>query len=85
MMKEFLGNLRRPSNGNLSEPLLKSSKVVSIDHGEDIDVQMERKRVLSGSLNNAILYLRNLRKVLFLSCACKFFQYILAELSFLQL
>ncbi|WJZ94126.1 hypothetical protein VitviT2T_013011 [Vitis vinifera] len=46
------------------EPLLEStSETASIDLDEDIDVQTERNRVLSGSADNAIIYLRNLRKV----------------------
>ncbi|KAK0597531.1 hypothetical protein LWI29_026223 [Acer saccharum] len=46
------------------QPLLKSSSgTVALDLDEDIDVQMERNRVLSGSVDNAIIYLRNLRKV----------------------
>lgn len=50
---------------SLSEPLLQPSAggtVVEID--EDIDVQRERNRVLSGPTDSAIIYLRNLRKVL---------------------
>ncbi|GKU89849.1 hypothetical protein SLEP1_g3933 [Rubroshorea leprosula] len=47
---------------SLVEPLLKSSSETATDD-EDIDVQSERNRVLSGSIGNAILYLRNLRKV----------------------
>ncbi|KAK2651860.1 hypothetical protein Ddye_011716 [Dipteronia dyeriana] len=46
------------------QPLLKSSSgTVALDLDEDVDVQMERNRVLSGSVDNAIIYLRNLRKV----------------------
>ncbi|KAG8371966.1 hypothetical protein BUALT_Bualt12G0017800 [Buddleja alternifolia] len=48
------------SSGSL-EPLLKSSS--GDISGEDIDVQTERNRVLSGGVGNAIVYLRNLRKV----------------------
>ncbi|KAM7263046.1 hypothetical protein ACFE04_000729 [Oxalis oulophora] len=58
-----LTNLRRRDSPSYLESLLQSSKSVSVDHGEDIDVQTERKRVLSGSVDNAIIYLRNLRKV----------------------
>ncbi|KAH9648600.1 ABC transporter A family member 1 [Citrus sinensis] len=46
------------------EPLLQSSSESdTLDLNEDIDVQVERNRVLSGSVDNAIIYLRNLRKV----------------------
>ncbi|XP_058083562.1 ABC transporter A family member 1 isoform X2 [Magnolia sinica] len=46
------------------EPLLNSfSKNVALEVDEDTDVQAERQRVLSGSVDNAIIYLRNLRKV----------------------
>ncbi|CAN1829239.1 ABC transporter A family member 1 [Linum perenne] len=48
------------------EPLLKSPSDYardSQDLDEDIDVKTERERVLSGSIDNAILYLCNLRKV----------------------
>jgi ATP-binding cassette subfamily A (ABC1) protein 3 len=46
------------------EPLLKSpSETVDLNFDEDIDVQTERNRVLAGSIDNAIIYLRNLRKV----------------------
>ncbi|KAJ9184819.1 hypothetical protein P3X46_004507 [Hevea brasiliensis] len=51
-------------SSGFSEPLLKfPSEVVGVDFEEDIDVQTERNRVLSGSVDNAILYLRNLQKV----------------------
>ncbi|KAF9597369.1 hypothetical protein IFM89_017715 [Coptis chinensis] len=47
-----------------SEPLLRSaSGSLAADEDNDIDVQAERHRVLSGSADNAIIYLRNLRKV----------------------
>ncbi|XAR68503.1 Maltose-transporting ATPase [Bertholletia excelsa] len=47
-----------------SEPLLaSSSKCVALDVDEDVDVQTERNRVLSGFTDNAIICLRNLRKV----------------------
>ncbi|XP_010554822.1 PREDICTED: ABC transporter A family member 1-like [Tarenaya hassleriana] len=47
------------------EPLLKDSPDgVLLDIEDDVDVQNERARVLSGSTDNAICYLRNLRKVL---------------------
>ncbi|XP_024027117.1 ABC transporter A family member 1 [Morus notabilis] len=46
------------------EPLLGSpSEAVALDFDEDIDVRTERNRVLSGSVENAIIYLHNLRKV----------------------
>jgi len=46
------------------EPLLEpSSETVVMDFDEDVDVNTERNRVLSGSLDNSIIYLRNLRKV----------------------
>ncbi|KAK9157371.1 hypothetical protein Scep_003945 [Stephania cephalantha] len=44
------------------EPLLKSSSGTG-DDDTDIDVKAERQRVLSGSVDNAIIYLRDLRKV----------------------
>lgn len=53
-----------PSN-SYNEPLLNlSSETPAHDSQRDIDVQAERDRVLSGSVDNAIIYLRNLRKVL---------------------
>ena len=56
------------SSGSYTEPLLESSsKNTVLDLDEDVDVREERNRVLSGSTDNAIIYLRNLRKVLFLS------------------
>ncbi|KAJ6747501.1 ATP-BINDING CASSETTE SUB-FAMILY A (ABC1) MEMBER 3B [Salix koriyanagi] len=46
------------------EPLLKSpSETDALNFDEDIDVQTERNRVLEGSIDNAIIYLRKLRKV----------------------
>ncbi|KAI3472205.1 hypothetical protein Pfo_029693 [Paulownia fortunei] len=48
-----------PSSSSL-EPLLKTD---NCDLEEDIDVQTERNRVLSGGVGSAIIYLRNLRKV----------------------
>ncbi|KAL3755279.1 hypothetical protein ACJRO7_002345 [Eucalyptus globulus] len=61
-LQKITGNLSNNS-ASYSEPLLKSSsKSGSLDYDEDIDVLMERKRVLSGSIDNAILYLRDLRK-----------------------
>lgn len=60
--------LWRPTPQCHSEPLLRSSSEnvnLDFDLHEDIDVQSEKNRVLSGSVDKAILYLRNLRKVLF--------------------
>ncbi|KAJ7976760.1 ABC transporter A family member 1 [Quillaja saponaria] len=46
------------------EPLLHPSpETFAVGLDEDVDVKTERNRVLSGSLDNAIIYLRNLRKV----------------------
>ncbi|KAJ8624155.1 hypothetical protein MRB53_032685 [Persea americana] len=50
------------SDGSL-DPLLRSSDSYASDENEDIDVQAERYRVLSGSAHSSIIYLRNLRKV----------------------
>lgn len=58
--------LWRPTPQCHSEPLLRSSSEnvnLDFDLHEDIDVQSEKNRVLSGSVDKAILYLRNLRKV----------------------
>ncbi|KAL8128675.1 hypothetical protein V2J09_017830 [Rumex salicifolius] len=50
--------------GYAFEPLLEPSSIdMSLDIDEDMDVSTERERVLSGTADNAILYLRNLRKV----------------------
>ncbi|KAK1277195.1 ABC transporter A family member 1 [Acorus gramineus] len=54
----------RGESQSLLDPLLESNG----DNGssiadDDIDVQLERERVLSGSDDNAIIYLQNLRKV----------------------
>lgn len=47
-----------------TEPLLKDSTgAISADMEDDIDVQEERNRVISGLTDNAIFYLQNLRKV----------------------
>lgn len=48
---------------SMKQPLLKSVSEPDISFEDDIDVQTERNRVLSGSVENAIIYLRNLRKV----------------------
>lgn len=45
-----------------------ASKTVPFDPDEDIDVQMERRKVLSGAATDALICLRNLRKVFF--CVC---------------
>lgn len=49
------------------QPLLTSSEdsSLSIDN-EDIDVKAERQRIYGGHVDNAIIYLHDLRKVLFL-------------------
>ncbi|KAG9457355.1 hypothetical protein H6P81_001863 [Aristolochia fimbriata] len=57
-----------PSDGDTPrstlEPLLNQPTTnINFDVDEDIDVKAERHRVLSGSSDNAILYLRNLCKV----------------------
>lgn len=52
-----------PSSYSL-EPLLKSTLGDNPSLEEDIDVQAERDRVLSGGVDSAVIYLRNLRKVL---------------------
>lgn len=51
------------SDGSL-DPLLRSSHSYASDENEDIDVQAERYRVVSGSAHSSIIYLRNLRKVI---------------------
>lgn len=57
-------NLYRTTSSSYTEPLLQSSpENVGLDLDEDIDVRSERNRVLSGSVDKAIIYLRNLRKV----------------------
>lgn len=51
-----------------TEPLLKdSSGAITADMDDDIDVQEERDRVISGLTDNTMFYLQNLRKVLKLS------------------
>lgn len=48
-----------------TEPLLKDSAgAISSDMEDDIDVQEEKDRVISGLTDNTIFYLQNLRKVL---------------------
>ncbi|PON86894.1 ABC transporter A, ABCA [Trema orientale] len=57
-------SFQRDGSSPYLEPLLRSStETVALDFDEDIDVKTERNRVLSGSIENAIIYLRNLRKV----------------------
>ncbi|KAJ0099984.1 hypothetical protein Patl1_20485 [Pistacia atlantica] len=57
-------NLQCDNPSSYLEPLLKSpAETVAVDFDEDIDVKTERNRVLSGSVDNAIIYLRNLRKI----------------------
>lgn len=52
------------ASNSYSEPLLSSpSGGLPTEGDEDVDVHAERQRVLSGSADNAIIYLRNLRKV----------------------
>lgn len=59
-----LGKSRRANSFGFSEPLLRpSSGDVASELDEDIDVKAERDRVLSGSTDNAVIHLRNLRKV----------------------
>ncbi|BFG38061.1 hypothetical protein CerSpe_243350 [Prunus speciosa] len=65
-LKEWWKSTKSTRQGSSSylEPLLKSSsEVITHDLDEDIDVKTERTRVLSGSIDNAIIYLRNLWKV----------------------
>ncbi|XP_050384666.1 ABC transporter A family member 1 isoform X4 [Argentina anserina] len=53
-----------PDTSSYREPLLTSSaESVTVDLDEDTDVKTERSRVLSGAIDNAIIYLCNLRKV----------------------
>ncbi|XP_060186206.1 ABC transporter A family member 1 isoform X3 [Lycium barbarum] len=59
-----LGKSRRTTSFGSSEPLLRaSSGDATSELDEDVDVKAERDRVLSGSTDNAVIYLRNLRKV----------------------
>ncbi|KAJ4969915.1 hypothetical protein NE237_003014 [Protea cynaroides] len=59
-----LWNLRLDNSHSYLEPLLKSScEDLTFQADEDVDVQAERHRVLSGSADSSIVYLRNLRKV----------------------
>lgn len=65
MIKKWWGKINIfPHNAPYLEPLLEpSAETVVMDLNEDVDVKTERNRVLSGSIDNAIIYLRNLRKV----------------------
>ncbi|KAH1258082.1 ABC transporter A family member 1 [Glycine max] len=67
MIKKWWGKINIFQHNNpYLEPLLESSsETVAMDFDEDVDVKTERNRVLSGSLDNSIIYLRNLRKVYF--------------------
>lgn len=56
---------KQDAGSSSTEPLLKDSTgAISADMEDDIDVQEERDRVLSGLTDNTIFYLQNLRKVL---------------------
>ncbi|CAI8613948.1 unnamed protein product [Vicia faba] len=64
MIKKWWGDINMfPHNSTYLEPLLEPPETVITDLNEDVDVKTERNRVLSGSIDNAIIYLRNLRKV----------------------
>jgi hypothetical protein len=65
MMKKWWRKINIfPRNTTYLEPLLEPSpETIFTDLNEDVDVKTERSRVLSGSVDNAIIYLRNLRKV----------------------
>ncbi|XP_018476057.2 ABC transporter A family member 1 [Raphanus sativus] len=55
---------KQGAGSSSTEPLLKDSTgAISADMEDDIDVQEERNRVISGLTDNAIFYLQNLRKV----------------------
>lgn len=72
--KKFQGD------SSVSEPLLRSSFETDVYLDEDIDVQTERHRVLSGSTDNNIIFLRNLRKV----CQCPWtLVFLILVMSFL--
>ncbi|KAG7961902.1 hypothetical protein I3843_09G039100 [Carya illinoinensis] len=66
-IKEWWSRIKsfhRGTSSSYLEPLLKpSTEAVALDLDEDMDVKSERNRVLSGSIDNAIIYLHNLRKV----------------------
>lgn len=66
-IKEWWSRIKIFHRGTSSylEPFLKpSTEAVAFNLDEDIDVKSERNRVLSGSIDNAIIYLHNLRKVI---------------------
>lgn len=58
-----LTNLKFETSSPSLEPLLGPSSEFIPDSDLDVDVTAERNRVLSGSIDNAIIYLSNLRKV----------------------
>ncbi|XP_070027820.1 ABC transporter A family member 1 isoform X2 [Nicotiana sylvestris] len=59
-----LGKSRHAISSGSSEPLLRPpSGDVASELDEDIDVKAERDRVLSGSTDNAVIHLCNLRKI----------------------
>ncbi|KAL6133968.1 hypothetical protein ACLB2K_066201 [Fragaria x ananassa] len=65
-LKEWWKSIKiiHPGTSSYREPLLTSSaESITLDLDEDTDVKTERTRVLSGSIDNAIIYLCNLRKV----------------------
>lgn len=64
MIKKWCGNITPRHTPSYLENLLEPSlETDGMNFDEDIDVKTEKNRVLSGSLDNAIIYLRNLRKV----------------------
>lgn len=73
------------TSNSYSEPLLESSQEnVGPDLDEDVDVQTERNRVLTGSVDNAIIYLRNLRKVFIFSVlSWKFSMFIYLAMAYM--
>lgn len=54
---------KQGAGSSFTEPLLKDSTGAT-DMEDDIDVQEERTRVISGLTDSTIFYLQNLRKVL---------------------
>ncbi|KFK37012.1 hypothetical protein AALP_AA4G200700 [Arabis alpina] len=56
-------NFKQGAGSSSTEPLLKDSTGAITDMEDDIDVQEERDRVISGLTDNTIFYLQNLRKV----------------------
>lgn len=62
--RNSLTNLEMGTSPPSLEPLLApSSEYATPDFDVDVDVKAERNRVLSGSTDNAIICLSNLRKV----------------------